>query len=79
MHNKPMSFKNILKFPDHCPIFMEVIVKKNVKHTDRPIYHLRKEHLRTFLERDHHEGEIFPTKKRYQNRNILQKNIRGQT
>ena len=31
--------------------------------------------LRKFLERDHHEAEIVPTKEDYQNRSILQKNI----
>ena len=35
--------------------------------------------LRTFLERDHHEAEIFPTKENYQNRIILRKNIGEQT
>ena len=39
--------------------------------------------LRKFLERNHHEAEIFPTtttkKKKYQNRSVLRKNIGEQT
>ena len=35
--------------------------------------------LRKFLERDHHEAEIFPTKKKYESGSILRKNIGEQT
>ena len=55
-----MQFKNIAKFPDHCPIFMEVIDKKNVKQTDK----FTTCRLKNFLEQDPHEAEIFPTEKK---------------
>ena len=54
-----MQFKNIPKFPDHCPIFMEVIAKKNIKQTDK----FTTCESKKFLERDNHEAEIFPRKK----------------
>ena len=60
--NKSMQFKIIPKFPEQGCIFTEVIVKKNIKQTDRQIYHVR---IRKFLERDDHEAEINPTKKKF--------------
>ena len=48
------------KVHGHCPIFTEVIAKKNIKQTDKfTICWLRK-----FLEQILHEVEIFPTKKK---------------
>ena len=64
MHSKPMYFKNIPKFPGHCPIFTEVIAKKNIKQTDKFRTTMK---LRSFQQ------------KNYQNRSILRKNIREQT
>ena len=52
-----MSFKNIPKFLGHWPNFTEVITKKNIKQTDK----FTKCRLRKFLERNHHEAQIFPT------------------
>ena len=66
------------KFPGYCSIFTEVIAKKYIN-TQTNFF---KYGLRKFLERDHHKDEIFPTtttKKNYQNRCILRKNIGEQT
>ena len=55
-------------FPGHCPIFTEVIAKKNIKQTYRQIYYLQ---IKKIFERDRHEFEIVPTeKKKYKNRSI---------
>ena len=56
-----MYFKNIPKFPGHCPIFTEVLAKKNIKQTDGQIYHVQTTKI---FECDHHEDEIVPTKKK---------------
>ena len=52
---------------------MEVIAKKNIKQTDRQIYHAQ---IQKILEWDHYEAEnlSFP-KKNHQYWTILQKNI----
>ena len=50
-------FLVVPKFPGHCPIFTEVIDKKNFKHSDK----FTPRELRKFLKRDHHEADIFST------------------
>ena len=63
-----MQFKNIPKFPDHCPIFMEVIAKKNIKQTDK----FTTCESKKFLERDNQKLKFFQEKnKSYQNWSIL--------
>ena len=61
-----MKFENIRKFPGHCSISTEVIIKKNIRQTDK----FTTWELKTFLERDRHKTEIFSTKK-IKNRSIL--------
>ena len=62
-----MEFKNIPKFPGYCPIFTEVIVKKNIKQTDK----FTTRRLRKFLERDHHEADIIPIEKKKEKKKIV--------
>ena len=62
--------QKIPRFPGNCPIFTDVIAKKNIKETDQ----FTTCELRKFLERDHDEAEIFPLKN-YQNLRILRGNI----
>ena len=55
IENKHLYFKNIPKLSGHCPIFAGVIAKENIKKTDRCTTCA----LRKFLQRNHHEAEIF--------------------
>ena len=72
IENKHLYFKNIPKLSGHCPIFAGVIAKENIKKTDRCTTCA----LRKFLQRNHHEAEIFLTKKKsYLNRSIFKINI----
>ena len=59
------------KIPYHCPIFTEVIAKRNIKQIDSLIYHVQ---IKKLLERDHHEAEIFQRKKN-QNWSIIRTNM----
>ena len=71
-----MQLKNIPKFSDHFPIFVEVIAKKNIKQTDK----FTTCGLRKSLEWDHCETKIFQAnKKKIKIRAFFEKNIRKQT
>ena len=76
MQNKPMQFKNIPKFPDHCLIFTEVQPKRIL---NRQTYEFTKCGFRKYLEQDHHKAEIFATKKNLNTRSFFRKNIAEQT